>query len=63
MNTRPVHAVAAACVVLLLLGASARADLDIFGSYYNNAARAAAEKVIYSCGSGKRGMKGSRQSD
>lgn len=47
MNTRSARHLAArnlagAMIALLALGATARADLDLFGAYYNNVARAAA---------------------
>ena len=47
MNACSAHRVAArhlagAMIALLALGVSARADMDMFGTYYNNVARAAA---------------------
>ncbi|MGD9615642.1 MAG: ankyrin repeat domain-containing protein [Alphaproteobacteria bacterium] len=42
MNVRYARHLAGAAIALLALGTSARADLDLFGAYYNNVARAAA---------------------
>lgn len=42
MTARSARRLGGALIALLALAATARADLDIFGAYYNNVARAAA---------------------